>query len=99
VRRALPDYSQISLRPTPTSASPEVVRGMLDRHGECFAVEVGIFDKAEEPWRKNSLQRLAWRRWPALGAPDLPAARAAHERIRAWAAEGGGQPQQGGGSK
>ena len=33
-----------------------------------------------------SLYRLAWRRWPAPGAPELPAARAGHEVARAWVA-------------
>jgi len=70
------------------ACTPQVVHAMIDRHGDRFAIEVGILDKALEPWRQNTLHRLAWRRWPVPGAPGLPAAMAAHERARAWAAEG-----------
>ncbi len=85
----------------------KVVRELMSRCGEHFAIEVGVaadFNKAYRDkswqrghwnsqsvpvvpvWNQDRLQRLAWRRWPAAGAPDLPAARAAHERARAWAA-------------
>jgi hypothetical protein len=63
---------------------------MITRYGDRFAVEVG-FAKLPPDGRhrgKARLNRLAWRRWPAPGAPDLSAARAAHERARAWAARG-----------
>jgi hypothetical protein len=83
------EHSYIQLRPDSTTSTPQVVHAMIDTHGDRFAIEVGIRDKALGPWHMSMLQRLAWRRWPAPGAPDLPAARAAHERARAWAAEGG----------
>lgn len=60
----------------------EVVREMISRCGDCFAVEA---DPGEGPEGEAGLHRLAWRRWPAADAPDLPAAVAAHERARAWA--------------
>jgi hypothetical protein len=87
------EQSCIYLSPSKIASTPQVVRAMIDRHGDCFAIEVVILDKGEEPW--NMLHRLAWRRWPAPGAPGLPAARAAHERARAWASENGqGQLEQ-----
>jgi hypothetical protein len=69
----------------------ELVLEMISRCGDRFAVEVGFPELLPDgrPWGKARLNRLAWRRWPAPGAPDLPAARAAHERARAWAAAGG----------
>jgi hypothetical protein len=77
--------------------SREVVREMISGCGDRFAVEVGTAEDPCEgpgaespggdPRDKAWLLRLAWRCWPAPGAPDLPAARAAHERARAWAAE------------
>jgi len=69
----------------------EVVRELLSRYGEHFAVEVdvaGVRMHGQLDCRVIPvLQRLAWRRWPAPGTPGLPAARAAHARARAWAAE------------
>jgi len=64
----------------------EVVCEMVSRCGDCFAFEVGV---AEQPrsGEHAELRRLAWRGWPAPGAPSLPAARAAHERACAWLAE------------
>jgi hypothetical protein len=61
----------------------EVVREMISRCGDRFAVEA---DPGEGPEGEARLRRLAWRRWPAADAPDMPAAMAAHERARAWAA-------------
>jgi hypothetical protein len=66
----------------------EVVHDMISRFGDRFAVDV---DGPDEPsnkgsWDKSVMRRLAWRRWPAPGAPGLQAA-IAHERARAWAAE------------
>ena len=61
----------------------EVVRELISRYSDRFAVEV---DPGEGPEHEARLRRLAWRRWPAPDAPDLPAALAAHERARAWAA-------------
>jgi len=66
----------------------EVVHDMISRYGDRFAVDVG----GPEPPNKGSCDksvicRLAWRRWPAPGAPGLQAAKAAHEHARAWAAE------------
>jgi hypothetical protein len=51
-------------------------REMVGRRGDCFAVDVGVI---ATPYyggydHKARLYRLAWRRWPAPGAPDLPAA-------------------------
>ncbi len=70
----------------------EVVRELLSRYGEQFAVEVDVAEMRIEDAEHEGqvipvLERLAWRRWPAPGAPGLPAARAAHARARAWAAE------------
>ncbi len=67
----------------------EIVHGMVSGYGDRFAVEVGVPEQPhiEESCDKTTLHRLTWRRWPAPGAPGLPAARAAHERARAWAAE------------
>ena len=76
----------------------EVVREMTSRFGDRFAVEVGVpeqssdaepssDDEHEQYWNHTILRRLAWRRWPAPGAPGLQAARAAHKRARAWALE------------
>ncbi len=69
----------------------EVVRELISRYSERFAVEVDVAEvrmQGEMDCRVIPvLQRLAWRRWPAPGAPGLPAARAAHARARAWAAE------------
>ncbi len=67
----------------------EIVGELIRRCGDRFAVEVGTADEPPDGryWHKAYLLRLAWRRWPAPGAPDLPAARAAHERARAWAAD------------
>jgi len=64
----------------------EIVRALILRCGDRFAVEVGV-PHNPQGWAKAQLCRLAWRRWPAPGAPDLPAARAAHERARAWVAD------------
>jgi hypothetical protein len=80
----------------------DIVREIISMHSDRFAVEVevcersgcaedcweGTSDDDGECWNKSDVRRLAWRRWPAPGAPDLPAARAAHERARAWAAAG-----------
>ncbi len=68
----------------------KVVQDMISRYGGRFAFEVGVAEDPDEgPGGEARLRRLAWRRWPAPCAPDLPAARAAHERARAWAAAGG----------
>jgi len=69
----------------------ELVLEMITRYGDRFAVEVGFAELPPDGRHraKASLRRLAWRRWPAPGASDLPAAMAAHERARAWAAAGG----------
>ena len=68
----------------------DVVRELISRCEDRFAVEVGVPGKPPGvDWCTANLRRLAWRRWPAPDAPDLPAARAAHGRARAWAAEGG----------
>jgi len=65
----------------------EVVRKMISRHGDRFAVKVEVAEDPDGgPGNGSRLLRLAWRRWPAPGAPDLQAARVAHERARAWAA-------------
>ncbi len=77
----------------------EVVCKMISRCENRFAVEVGVAEDPDEGrespgggrWDKARLRRLAWRHWPAPDAPNLPAARAAHERARAWAAERGQQ--------
>jgi len=68
----------------------EIVCEMIGRCGDRFAVEVEVKRRPRGPpsWCEYEVRRLAWRRWPAPGAPDLPAARAAHERARAWAAAG-----------
>ena len=67
----------------------KIVRDMISRHGDCFAVDVGVAEQLYDDhgdWDQSVIiRRLAWRRWPAPGAPDLQAARAAHERARAWA--------------
>jgi hypothetical protein len=82
----------------------EIVREMISRCGDRFAVEVGFFDELYDDDEKDededededeveeccptvTQSRLAWRRWPAPGAPGLQAARAAHERARIWAAK------------
>jgi len=65
----------------------EVVWELISRCGERYAVEVGVYASPGEGYRAL-IYRLAWRRWPARGAPDLQAARAAHERARAWTAAG-----------
>jgi len=68
----------------------DVVRKLISRCEDRFAVEVGVPVKPPGvEWCTADLRSLAWRRWPAPDAPDLPAARAAHGRARAWAAEGG----------
>ncbi len=68
-----------------------VVRTMISRHGDRFAVEVVTAEHRYDDlyWDKMMLRRLAWRRWPPPGAPDLQAAQDAHERARAWAATRG----------
>ncbi len=68
-----------------------VVHGMTTAPEERFAVEVGVSEwrSGDDIVRKTAPCRLAWRRWPAPGAPDLLAARAAHERARAWARDPG----------
>ncbi len=77
-----------------TSEGPTLykfVREIVSRYGDRFAVELGIYerllDEEKGHCRKTTLQRLAWRRWPAPGAPELPAARAAHEHARTWVAD------------
>jgi len=67
----------------------EIVRDLVSRFGDRFAVEVSVPEQppGHSPWAKTAQDGLAWRRWPAPGAPGLQAARAAHERARAWAAE------------
>ncbi len=65
----------------------EVVRDMIGRYSDRFAVDFGEKLPDEGPWNNAEVHCLAWRRWPAIGAPGLPAARAAHERARAWAVE------------
>jgi len=73
----------------------DVVRELISRCEDRFAVEVGVLEKPPGvEWCTADLRCLAWRRWPAPDAPDLPAARAAHGRARAWAAEGGQRLQQ-----
>jgi hypothetical protein len=73
----------------------EAVRALISRHGDRFAVEVEVQVQSGSEWEdigapayeeRPVVRRLAWRRWPAPGAPGLPAARVAHERSRAWAA-------------
>ena len=75
-----------------------IVRELISRHGDGFAVEVGNLEKnCDEDdgyWGHARLRRLAWRRWPALGATGLQAARAAHEHACAWAVECGQQQLQ-----
>jgi len=74
----------------------EVVREIISRYGDRFAVEVEVpgwpghdeHGEGEGLWGDIAVHRLAWRHWPAPGAPDLPAARAAHEHARAWAVAG-----------
>jgi len=68
-----------------------VVHGMTSAPEQRFAVEVGVSNwrPGDDAVRKTAPCRLAWRRWPAPGAPDLLAARAAHERARAWARDTG----------
>jgi len=68
-----------------------VVHGMTSAPEQRFAVEVGVSEwrPGDDVVRKTAPCRLAWRRWPAPGAPDLLAARAAHERARAWARDTG----------
>ena len=68
----------------------DVVRELISRFGDRYAVEVGLHASPGEGYR-DLISRLAWRRWPARGTPDLQAARAAHERARAWAAAAGQQ--------
>jgi len=71
------------------SVTHEVVRNMISRYGDQFAVDVGGLDEplgVDCGEKGNTIHRLAWRRWPAPDAPDVPAARAAHECARAWAA-------------
>jgi len=72
----------------------DVVRTMISTCGDRFAVEVGFSDELHDEDEDQDEEyycpqieqnRLAWRRWPAPGAPGLQAARAAHERARAWA--------------
>ena len=68
----------------------ELVLKMITKCGDRFAVEAGL-PKVPPDGRHRGrarLNRLAWRRWPAPSAPDLPPARAAHERARAWAMRG-----------
>jgi len=76
----------------------EIVLEMISRCGNRFAVEVGLHhelqdedededEDGDEHCPHITQSRLAWRRWPAPGAPGLQAARAAHERARKWAAE------------
>jgi len=67
----------------------EIVRDMVSRVGDRFAVEVRVPEQppGHESWDMTVQNGLARRRWPAPGAPGLQAARAAHERARAWAAE------------
>ena len=75
--------------PYECAVTRHVVRDMISRYGDRFAVDVGSAGKPHDgrSWRRENLYRLAWRRWPAPGAPDLQAAKAAHEHARAWAAE------------
>lgn len=75
-----------SIRPLPVLENDhENVREWIDTCGDRNAVEV-----ESRPLFPNYiyLWRLAWRRWPARGAPDRQAAEAAHERAHAWAAGG-----------
>ena len=76
----------------------KIVLEMISRCGNRFAVEVGLHhelqdedededEDGDEHCPHITQSRLAWRRWPAPGAPGLQAARAAHERARKWAAE------------
>ncbi len=64
----------------------EIVRALISRCGDRFAVEVGV-PQNPQGWDKTKLCRLVWQRWPAPGAPGMQAARAAHERARAWVAD------------
>jgi len=74
-----------------SAVTHEVVRDMISRYGDRFAVDVGGPDEPPngDAWDKSVIRRLAWRRWPARGAPGLQAAKAAHERARAWAVDDG----------
>jgi len=78
----------IDLGPSKGAPIWQVVREMVSRCGDRFAVEVGVPDEPGDGGVRDKADvcRLAWRRWPAPNAPDLPTAKAAHERARAWAA-------------
>ena len=89
------DTRDLDLHPDVAEYPHEVVREMIRMYGHRFAVEVGAGENYQDKYRIPrpvherpglSLWRLAWRRWPAHNAPELPAARAAHERARAWVA-------------
>ncbi len=80
----------VCLGTTGAPVTRAVVRQMISGCEARFALEVGVADDPDAgPGNENRLLRLAWRRWPAPGALGLTAARAAHERARAWAAAGG----------
>jgi len=82
--------SLLNMGMSPCRCPREVVREMMGRCGDRFAFEVGVAEDPydDEPGNESRLLRLFWRRWPAPDASDLHAARAAHERARAWAAAG-----------
>ncbi len=80
----------ICMDPSPGLLIHEVVRELINRHSDRYAVEVGFFyqlyNDNEEYCPTTALFELAWRRWPVHGTPGLQAARAAHESARAWVA-------------
>jgi hypothetical protein len=60
----------------------EVVRTMIGRHGDRFAVEVGLAEDPDKgPGNERRLRRLAWHRWPA--PPARPACRRPGRRTSA----------------
>jgi len=68
----------------------ELVLKMITRCGDRFAVEVE-FPEVPPDGRhrgKARLTRLAWRRWPAPGAPNLPAARFSTSCCGRWPLRG-----------
>ncbi len=79
----------VDLGPSDATLGHEVVRELISRFADRFAVAVGVYGdpRSGGRLRPHRLHRLAWRRWPAPGAPGLPAAREAHERASAWAAD------------
>ena len=78
----------IDLSPCAGPLNWQVVREMMSRCGDRFAFDLWVSDEADDGGDRDKadIRRLAWRRWPAPDAPDLPAAKAAHEHARQWAA-------------